>query len=137
MPASVEADPQCPDVVSTSRSSLFEARMFSRFYLHARVLAKHRQDVLAFRTNNNLEVEDDGIPDIDKFEGKEDEYLPDLMESAPTDEESPRLLTEGGRSFVIDFKYCPALITFPTRRSFDLIVLLEPSGGAWAPKESA
>ena len=113
MPAITEANPQCPPVISTSRAPLLEARTLSCFSLHARALPKHRQDVLAFRTNNNLEVEDDGIPDIDKFEGKEDESLPDLMESAPTDEESPRLLTEGGRSFVIDFKDCPALITFP------------------------
>ena len=113
MPAITETNSQCPPVVSPSRSPLLEARTLSRFSLHARALAKHRQDVLAFRASNNLEVEDDRIPDIEELEGKEDKSLPDLMKSAPTDEESPRLLTEGGRSFVIDFKDCPALITFP------------------------
>ena len=110
MPALTEANPQCPPVVSTSRAPLLEARTLSRFSLHARALAKHRQDVLAFRASNNHR-----IPDIDEIEGKEDESLPDLMESAPTNEESPRLLTEGGRSFVINFKDkdCPALLTFP------------------------
>ena len=92
MPAITEANPQCPPVVSTSRAPLLEARTLSRFSLHARALAKHRQDVLAFRASNNLEVEDDGIPNIDELEGEEDEYLPDLMESAPTGKESPRTL---------------------------------------------
>ena len=83
MPANTEANSYFPPVISPSQAPLLEARTLSCFSLHTRALTKHRQDVLAFRYPK--------LPDINELEGKKDESLPDLMESAPIDEESNAL----------------------------------------------
>ena len=121
MVINTEADPQRPAVVSTRQAPLLEARTLNRFSLHARALAKHRQDALGFRATNSIDVPPPATA-LRETKLATSTILttlrtrtksPDLIETAPADDKSTRLLTDGARSFVIDYGECTDLPTFP------------------------